>query len=154
MDTKTFTRGQVIFNEGDFPEVMYMILGGQVGVYSGYKTEDMALITTLGEGELLGEMGMIELRPRSATAVALTDDTVVAEINYETFTQYFRDDPGRLLAILRQLSKRIRETNKKYMDACRTLYESDQAEKNGDDLNELLLAQQQMLIEEYRHMFY
>ena len=33
---------------------------------------------------------------------------------------------------MKQLSRRLRETTQNYIDACRTVYENNQAESNGD----------------------
>ena len=120
----TFTRGQIIFEEGSYPVSMFLIRSGKVAIYSDYKTEKAKLITVLGGGELLGEMGLIEVRPRSATAIALEDGTELTEITDEEFSGYFNDNPDQLLEILKQLSRRIRETNRQYKNACRTVYES------------------------------
>ena len=74
---------------------------------------------------------MIESLPRSATAVALEDETVVYEIDAEEFSSYFRDQPAKVFLIMKQLSQRIRETNRNYLDVCRTIYEArEAAEKN------------------------
>ncbi len=148
----TFTRGQIIFEEGSYPVSMFLIRSGKVAIYSDYKTEKAKLITVLGKDELLGEMGMIELRPRSATAIALEDGTELTEITDAEFESYFSDNPDQLLEILKQLSKRIRETNRKYKNACRTVYESNNAEQDGCRISDELPAMQEMICQEYYDM--
>ena len=73
MSVKEFKKNEIIFKQGDFSPVMYDILAGQVGIFAAYGTENEKQITVLGEGQLLGEMGLIEAYPRSATAVAMED---------------------------------------------------------------------------------
>ena len=109
MSMKSFQRGEVIFREGDSASCMFDIYWGSVGIYAAYGTGQERLLTELGEGSFFGEMGMIDGEPRSATAVALMDDTRVEEICEEDFADYFRTQPMRILMILRQMARRIRE---------------------------------------------
>ena len=138
MIKKSYERGQFIFKQGEFSDCMYDILSGRVGVYSAYGTEDESLIAELGNGQTLGEMGMLEVYPRSATAVALEDGTELAEITEDELSDYFRNKPEKLFGIMRQLSQRLRETTQKYADACRVVFESDEAEKTGGEKSEWL----------------
>ena len=86
-------------------------------------------------------MGMLEVYPRSATAVAQEDGTVLVEITEDELSDYFRNKPEKLLAIMKLLSQRIRETNEKYIDACRAVYEKDEADRTGSEPNPWLAAQ-------------
>ena len=127
----TFGKDQVIFHQGDESKVMYDILSGKVGVYKDYKTEKEKLVTVLGPEQTLGEMGMIEYFPRSATAVAL-EDTVLQEIGEDEIREYFRNKPEKLLQLMKLLSQRIRETTQKYLDVCRVISERERAEAARD----------------------
>jgi CRP-like cAMP-binding protein len=133
MNIIRFDHDKVIFNQGDRSDCMYDILKGRVGVYKEYGTGDEKLIAELGVGQTVGEMGMIEVYPRSATAVVLEDGTELAEITEAELAEYFRDKPEKLLNIMRQLSQRLNETTQKYMDVCRVVYENEEAEKSGGE---------------------
>ena len=128
MKTLKYEKDQVIFRQGEFARTMYDIVSGKVGVYVNYGAEGEKLIAELGSEDFLGEMGMIELTPRSATAVAL-EDTVLSEIGEEEFGEYFSGKPQKLLPLLRILSRRIRDTDEKYIAVCRAAYEKEHAEK-------------------------
>lgn len=121
-----FKKGDVIFRQGDFARDMYDVLSGSVGVYLGFSTEHEKEINVLHQGEFLGEMGIIEAYPRSATAVAMEDGTRLQEIDDREFSDYFSDKPERLLLMMRQLSQRLRERTEDYQAACRTLDEMRQ----------------------------
>ena len=97
METKTFKKGEVIFKQGDLSDCMYDILWGKVGIYANYGTPEEKLLTTLETERFFGEMGMIEGRLRSATAVALEKDTRLRVITPETFNDYFRERPAKVL---------------------------------------------------------
>ena len=131
MKTISCSSGQVIFREGDLELTMYAIQKGSVGIYLDYGTSGEKQLTVLKEDQLLGEMGLVESCPRSATAVSLEDGTVLQEIGEDEFYAFFDKQPERLLQILRQLSARIRENTEKYRETCRALAEHQEAEKAG-----------------------
>lgn len=124
MTIKEFERGQIIFKQGDFDICMYDIQRGRVGVYSAYGTPEEKLIAELAEGETVGEMGMIERAPRSATAVVLDDGTILGEIREDDLKDFFLKQPEKLLLIMRDLSAHLRETNAKLAGVCKRIYES------------------------------
>ena len=149
MNTLVFKKGDVIFRQGDYSEVMYDIAKGKVGVFADYETETVQQLAELKAGDFLGEMGMIEVYPRSATAVALEDDTTLTEIGEDDLNEFFKDKPEKLLGIMKQLSRRIRETNAKYLNVCKVAYENAQTEKNGEEKSESLKAAINSICEEY-----
>ena len=134
----TFAKGDVIFRQGDVANVMYDIVSGKVGIYSDYQGEQEKLIAELDDGQILGEMGMIEAYPRSATAVALSEQVVLSELVEDDLEAYFKDDPAKVLQLMRQLSERLRETTRKYTELCGTVSRHKKAEEQGDDQPELM----------------
>jgi CRP-like cAMP-binding protein len=124
MTNKEFGRSQIIFKQGDLDICMYDIQRGKVGVYSAYGTPEEKLIAELTEGQTVGEMGMIERVPRSATAVALDDGTILGEILEDDLKDFFLKQPEKLLLIMRDLSAHLRETNAKLAGVCKRIYES------------------------------
>ncbi len=128
----TFNKDQVIFRQGEFGSAMYDVLSGEIGIYTDYQGADEKQIAVIKAGEVLGEMGLIEVYPRSATAVVLTDGTVVIELKEDDLRAYLQDKPEKLLQVMRQLSSRIRETTEKYVDVCRAVSDRRRAQS---DLN-------------------
>ena len=80
MAEKQFRNGEVIFKQGDNAGSFYQVAAGKVGIYLAYGKEDELKLTEVEKGQYFGEMGVIETYPRSATAVAIEDDTRVVEI--------------------------------------------------------------------------
>ena len=97
MNSKEFKSGQVIFKQGDSELCMYDIQKGRVGIYSEYGTPAEKLIAELSIGEVVGDRGLLERTPRSATAVALEDDTILMEIREDNLKDYFLKEPEKLL---------------------------------------------------------
>lgn len=124
---RDFRKGQIIFREGELELCMYELLQGRVGIYVDYGKPNEKLLTQLlaRDKACFGEMGLIEQRPRSATAVAL-EDVRVYMITREGFGPYFRDNPDAVLQIMEHMSQRIRGLTDDYMNACRTVMEATQ----------------------------
>ena len=140
MEAKKIAAGTVIFKKGDVENCMYDILSGSIGVYLDYgePTEKKLTTLTADKNRFLGEMGLIEAAPRSATAVAETDCMVVT-VKAEQMNSYFLNDPDVLLAVMRQMSDRTRSLTKDYMEAVKTIAENDKYDKNGESKPEWIL---------------
>ena len=152
MNTLVFKKGDVIFRQGDYSEVMYDIAKGKVGVFADYETETVQQLAELKAGDFLGEMGMIEVYPRSATAVALEDDTTLTEIGEDDLNEFFKDKPEKLLQIMKQMSARLRVVNQKYLNACRVAFENANAEAANAEKSEELKKEMNALYEEYENL--
>lgn len=148
-ETFTFRKGDVIFQEGAVEMFLYDIQYGSVGIYSKYGTPEEKLLTTLEGGQQLGEMGFIEARPRSATAVAL-DKTMLSKITAENFSDYFQEKPAKLLLIMQQMSGRIRELSNDYLSACQTISEYLDAEAQNQPKSESLLTRMKKFVGIYK----
>jgi signal transduction histidine kinase len=94
--------GEVLCREGGRGDDMYILLVGELEI-----SKDSKFITTIKPVEYIGEMALIEAKPRSATVAALTDSTLL-KISREQFQNYFSQRPEALFAILQTLSHRIR----------------------------------------------
>lgn len=122
MTDKQFSKGDIIFKEGDSGECLYQIVEGTVGVYSAYGEPDEQLLTELGKGKFFGEMAVIEAYPRSATAVAL-DNVVATEIKSGEMTEYFKKDPDKIMDIMKSLAGRLKELTVDYGEVTNAITE-------------------------------
>lgn len=120
---KRFSKGTIIFNEGDIQYWMYGISSGSVGVYTAYGTEEQRLITTMGKDQIFGEMGLLEAMPRSGTAVAM-EDTVLEVIRNQDFKAYLTSSPVKCLRLMQIMSQRIRRLDHQYASAIDLLKKS------------------------------
>lgn len=101
-----FKAGDVIFNQGDAAEELYVIKSGTVEIRLGNRVLD-----TLPELSIFGEMALIDRSPRSATAIATTDATVVP-VGEKQFLFLVSRTPHFALNLMRVLAQRLRTTNK------------------------------------------
>lgn len=98
-DSIKFTAGTRIFDQDAPGDCAYMIDSGHVEIstFSGGKKESLA---TLGPGEIFGEMALLDGRPRSATATAIHEATVIAISRQQLLDEVNRISPvARLLLI-------------------------------------------------------
>ena len=69
---RTYLPGENVVAEGTKGSTAFIILSGTVRILKQAKGREIP-IATLGEGQVFGEMGLIEDRPRSATVRALSE---------------------------------------------------------------------------------
>lgn len=108
---KTYKDGDVIVQEGTESREMYVIQSGQVKVVKGSGNTE-AVLAILKDGDMFGEMSLLDAKPRSATVKALGEARVLA-IDHEMFLKRVRVDPTLALSVLRQMGHRIRDLNSK-----------------------------------------
>ena len=121
MHRKTFEAGEVIFREGDDSNEAYWILTGKVEI-SIETPQGRSILTTLDEGEIFGEMGMVDDQPRAASARAL-GRTEVEVINEADFQDEVLRKEARLFPYIATLFERLRMTT--------ALLESEMAKGRG-----------------------
>ncbi|HVE87347.1 MAG TPA: cyclic nucleotide-binding domain-containing protein [Myxococcales bacterium] len=113
---RKFTAGQVVFEEGELGDSLYVIVSGEVEVLRRDASGDQQLLTRLGPPEFFGEMSLIDKEYRSATVRARVDSELLqltAE-NLTTFRKQHRDGfTFVVINIARVLSARLREANAK-----------------------------------------
>jgi len=136
----------LIFREGDRSDCMYYIHEGRLGVYSAYGTEKQKLLTELGSGAFFGEMGLFERRHRTATLVALEDNTFVEAIYEDDLSAMYQQNPAMAMLLLQHLSSRLRKLTQDYLKACRLLSETEkEIEENQERITPEMLLQAEQL---------
>ena len=133
-ESRTCSKGEIIFRQGDAGDAMYFIGAGSVDIFTGYDTADRKLLTTIRENQFFGEMGLIEKLPRSATAVAAENHTILIRVTEKNLDVLFDVEPELILMMLQHLSSRLRTLTRDYIKACRTISEMEEAEEENREL--------------------
>jgi CRP/FNR family cyclic AMP-dependent transcriptional regulator len=97
--------GEVIFSVGDGAREFFVIRSGSVSVRLGNRT-----LGVLAEGDIFGEMALIDSGPRSATVVAETD-AVIVPVSEKQFLFMVSEAPYFGLSVMRVLVERLRNAN-------------------------------------------
>ena len=102
-DVETFPAGHVLFRQEDAPNVMYGIVEGEVEVLVGDR-----VIDSVGPGGIVGELALIDLKPRSATVRTVTDARLVP-IDQRRFLFLVQETPFFALNVMKVMAERLRK---------------------------------------------
>ena len=109
-----FNPGDVLFRQGDPSDCVMRIERGEVEILR--ESGDMSIVLgTVLAGQFVGEMGVIERRPRNATARATTE-VEAEQFSVAEFFQRVSADPAMAQELMLRLSVRLREIEDKIAD--------------------------------------
>lgn len=117
-DIKKFASGEFLMRQGDVPDFMYALLSGQVKVFRQEGDQEIEL-GTLGPDSYVGEMELIDGKPRLASAVAL-EETRCTVISKEEFAQRFNEIDPVFQEILSREVTILRNDRELYLKNIRT----------------------------------
>jgi CRP-like cAMP-binding protein len=104
------TTGEAYFREGAPADAMFVLEGGRVTVVKSWAGETRRL-AILERGDCFGEMGLIDLGPRSATVIAL-EPTKAIRIDMGLIQRFYETDLKQFtliqMNICREMSRRLR----------------------------------------------
>jgi CRP/FNR family cyclic AMP-dependent transcriptional regulator len=110
VSARSFKAGQMIFNQGEPGSEMFIVADGHVNIHLPGDASRRVSLKDIARGEYFGELALFDDKPRSASALATTDATVL-ELSRQTLSDYLERRPRTAMAILRTMSERLRETN-------------------------------------------
>jgi diguanylate cyclase (GGDEF)-like protein len=116
-----FDPGETIVRQGDPSGTIYLIVHGRVQVRTavlrdGLPTE--ALVSELGVGDTIGELSLLDGRPRSATCIALAETTCLCLMR-DDFAGALRQHWSVADALLRLLADRLRAADARQAEQAR-----------------------------------
>ena len=108
--TMTLRPGQVLFVQGDPSNGCYPVLSGALRVSHFSAEGHETVLALLGKGDVVGEMGLFDAAPRSATVTAQTECGLTF-IGSAEFVRCADGDPAIYRHLLKLISARLRVTN-------------------------------------------
>jgi CRP/FNR family cyclic AMP-dependent transcriptional regulator len=102
---QTFANGDIIFRQGSDGEQMYVIASGQVEIRIHDKEEQGYAAVYLGSGQVFGEMALIDDGPRSATVIAVEDNTQVYGFPIQSFNELCKRNTAIGYILMRNLAQ-------------------------------------------------
>ncbi len=112
---KEFSRGTVLFREGDPGREMYIIQTGKVQVRKRVGDTEKVL-AELGDGEFFGEMALLIGMDRSATVEVIADSRILV-IRPETLESLLKSNVGTAVKMLKIMAARLRATDEHFETA-------------------------------------
>jgi len=105
-ETVRLAAGGVLFEEGDVADAAYLVVTGRLGVHGLDADGERVELRRLGRGQIIGETGLFERRPRSATVTAIRD-TVTVRIGAPAFEELLTRHPALMIRVGRQVLTRM-----------------------------------------------
>lgn len=115
MAETTLKRGESLFQEGDDGDRLYLVVEGKVKLSHTADDGRENLIAVLGPGEIIGELSLFDLEPRSSTVTAIAP-TKLYTLSHSEMREYIENHPKLAISMLRQLAFRLRNTNQQMAD--------------------------------------
>ena len=104
----TFAKGDVILKEGDQGEFTYLILQGKVEIRKGYLGDNPVTLTTLGPGNVIGELSLFDGTVHMATVVAV-ENTEVSAMSRDEFMRLVDSMDSVMKGIVGMMVARLRQ---------------------------------------------
>jgi len=96
-------KGETLFKKGDKAIAVYVVKSGTLEIFDG-----AVVYETLGPGDIVGEMALIDASPRSA-AVRAAAESLIVPIDARRFVTMIERTPTFAIRVMRTLVRRLRE---------------------------------------------
>ncbi|MDD4948128.1 Crp/Fnr family transcriptional regulator [Sulfuricurvum sp.] len=106
--TRSYPQGSILFYAGERPTVLHVLDAGIVQILKHDSNGNEIHLAFFHPSDMIAEMAHFESIPYPATA-RCESDIRVFEINFEAFKTYFLDNPKLSFAIIRSLTRKIKQ---------------------------------------------
>jgi CRP/FNR family transcriptional regulator, cyclic AMP receptor protein len=103
-------RAERLFDEGASGNQLYVVLEGKIKLTRAAADGRENLLSVVGPGEMFGELSLFDPRPRTASAIAVTDSRLGA-LAHDDLRQWLTGRPDVALHLLQALAQRLRRAN-------------------------------------------
>lgn len=107
---RNLTRGEFLVRQGEASDSLFVIRTGWIKIVAEGSQGEEVILNQCGPGQLIGEMSLIDQKPRSNSMVAVSPAEVM-EIKYEAVLEILNEYPLLALSFLRDMSDRLRFAN-------------------------------------------
>jgi CRP/FNR family cyclic AMP-dependent transcriptional regulator len=115
MKTRKVERGATIFSKGDPGTGLLGVLAGTVKVSVASADGKDVVLNVFHEGDVFGEIALLDGQPRTADAIAMTDCELIV-IERRDFVPFLQDHPDVMLKFIEILCSRLRRTSEQVQD--------------------------------------
>ncbi len=110
MGEVTVPRAKVLFSEGEPGDRLYVVTAGKIKLGRTSADGRENLLAVLGPGEMFGELSLFDPGPRTATATAVTETSLIG-LGHDDLQPWLSGRPEVAAQLLRALAQRLRRTN-------------------------------------------
>ncbi len=130
---RNYGPGEPVFKQGDPGSGMYIIIEGSVGIFLDIPQQAPKQLSRLGDGDFFGEIALLDASPRTASATALENSTIIGFYRPDLM-DILKTKPALgskiLLALSEVLAIRLRSTNGELVKVTRKLETLTESEAN------------------------
>jgi CRP/FNR family transcriptional regulator, cyclic AMP receptor protein len=108
-------RGTAVFRKGDEGTGLVAVVSGRIKIVTQTLEGKEAVLNLINPGEVFGEIALLDGRPRTADAIALSDCEVLV-LERRDFIPFLRDNPDVGLHLMAVLCHRLRRTTEQVED--------------------------------------
>ncbi len=112
---KSFDPGELIVEEGQTGNGLYVIVSGNVEVLKGDLTANPQVLAKRGAGDVFGEMALLGEWPRTASVRAL-DSVQCLGIDRWVFLSQLERQPQVTIRMLQILAQRLRDSDARFVE--------------------------------------
>jgi CRP/FNR family transcriptional regulator, cyclic AMP receptor protein len=113
---RKFSRGEVVFHEGDPGDALHLIAKGRFAVRAGTAMGDSTMISVVGPGQFFGELALVEEERRQATLSALEPAETLSVLRDE-FLKLRDEHPSVERVLVTVLAQDVRVTSRLLVEA-------------------------------------
>lgn len=115
-ESRSFSRGGVIFTEGDEGTELFVVVSGRIAIANRSIDGRESVVALMERGDLFGDMALFDGRARSAEARALEPSDVIA-IPFDLLRSIYETKPELLWNVVEMLAVRLRNTDEQLADS-------------------------------------
>ena len=110
IDVVTLAPGEPLFQAGDPGDSLFIVHKGEIELYVRDNVGQKIVLTTAQEGDLFGELALLDAGPRTATAVALTEAELLV-MDRDDLLLLFKKKPDAALHLLAAIGSMTRKAD-------------------------------------------
>ncbi len=115
ISTQEIKNNTAFIEQDAITDTAYLIISGAVKVYRISEDGEEIILDTKGPGEIVGEMALLDGKPRSAFVETIRDSTFYT-LHKEKFLEIINKNPQISINIIKHLVLQIREFNQRMED--------------------------------------
>jgi CRP-like cAMP-binding protein len=135
-----FNAGELIIREGDPGRSIYVILDGQVRVFTRDHHGEELELAVLAPSQFFGEMSFLTGKPRSGSVMAL-DTSVIVELSYTSMRKVVKEHPTVKKVLVEYYQQRLGSTEQKRAEVEGDKHPSDSRQKQRIQVKLVVLPQ-------------
>jgi CRP-like cAMP-binding protein len=105
-----FNKGESIIEIGSTGDSVFIIRNGWVKIVIPDENNGEVVLNHLGPGEFVGELSLVDQKPRSASVIAISDGVEIVELCRDDFLEVLNEHPEMALFVIANVSNRMRYT--------------------------------------------